>query len=542
MKNKILKNSVLLVLFLISASCGDFLDEDPKGQLAADKFFTSQDELDMAVTALWRKVNGTQTNTNPSGPNWQGDDLTTHPSSNKQAYAQFDRFAAVDDNKTVVAIWNEWYIVIKAANYIIMNAKKTPVSEDEIKIALGQAHYWRAYAYFTLVRVFGKLPMNLDNTISEDVPLSDEKDVYEQIIADLNYCIANLPTSYSSEPRQYGGVACYITKQAAMATLSCVYLNMAGWPLKLGKAYYEKAATAAKDVIDGCKKGIYEYELLEDYRHVYSLSHNYNKETVVGINYNKSLTWSQDTQMGKSNIFESQGGWGDGWGTYRFWKEFPEGARKDATFMPKIMVLVGVYKGQLHNFWDTDDKGNYIIAEAHPAYQIFCASGNGEADFDYTYGGSSDPKIDVSTTSQRHHLIRFSEVLLWYAECSTRASGAINPEAVECLNQVRLRAGEPAVKAADYTPAEFADLCVKEHGWEVAGYWVACQTRRMDQQRMELFSIAWAQRQQDHTQGVEVAPGVILKEELAPTGSFSESVIYAPYPSNDVNLNPNLKR
>ena len=71
---------------------------------------------------------------------------------------------------------------------------------------------------------------------------------------------------------------------------------------------------------------------------------------------------------------------------------------------------------------------------------------------------------------------------------------------------------------------------------------MACQTRRFDEQRMELFAQAWAQRQKDNTEGVEVAPGVILKETLAPSGSFSESAIYAPYPSTDVSLNPGLKR
>ena len=538
MKNKIFLGC-LLAFSLFATSCSDFLDEDPKGKLSADNYFTSQNDLDMAVTALLRKVNDCSNSTNPWGPSWMGDDLTTHPASNKQAYAQFDRFVPVNDNKTVVDKWNTAYAVIKAANYLIMNVDNTPVSDEEKKIALGQAHFWRAYEYFDLVRVFGQLPLNLDNSISEETPLTSVKEVYDLIVSDLEYCIANLPTKYSKSPRQWEGVACYITKQAAMSTLSCVYLNMAGWPLKLGQEYYSKAANMAKQVIDGCNSGTYEYELLPEYKQVYSFSHNYNLETVVGVNKSRSFTWSQDNETGISNIFESQGGWGDGWGTYSFWKEFPEGARKDATYMPKIMVLVGGYKGELHNFWDTDASGNFIIPEAHPAFQIFCASGNGTADFDYTY--AAGVVRDHACTSQRIRNIRYSEVLLWYAEASTRATGSINAQALECMNKVRVRAGEDPISASDYSAADFADLCVKEHGWEVAGYWMACQTRRMDEQRMELFAKAWAQRQQDNTVGVEVAPGVILKETLAPSGSFSESVIYAPYPSTDVSLNPNLK-
>lgn len=36
--------------------------------------------------------------------------------------------------------------------------------------------------------------------------------------------------------------------------------------------------------------------------------------------------------MTDSNLFESLGGWGDGWGEIKFWKEFPAGPRKDATY------------------------------------------------------------------------------------------------------------------------------------------------------------------------------------------------------------------
>ena len=45
-------------------------------------------------------------------------------------------------------------------------------SQEEINIALGQG-YWRAFAYFNLVRVFGPLPMNLHNLPDNNLtPLS----------------------------------------------------------------------------------------------------------------------------------------------------------------------------------------------------------------------------------------------------------------------------------------------------------------------------------------------------------------------------------
>ena len=51
--------------------------------------------------------------------------------------------------------------MLRAIRKSIENASKTPTSQEEINIALGNAHFWRAYAYFYLVRVFGPLPMVL---------------------------------------------------------------------------------------------------------------------------------------------------------------------------------------------------------------------------------------------------------------------------------------------------------------------------------------------------------------------------------------------
>ena len=48
-------------------------------------------------------------------------------------------------------------------------------------------------------------------------------------------------------------------------------------------------------------------------------------KTVVGINYSGSFAWVEDSQMTLSHLYESLGGWGDGWGEIKFWKEFPEG-------------------------------------------------------------------------------------------------------------------------------------------------------------------------------------------------------------------------
>ena len=81
-----------LGLTLVATSCNDFLTEKPKGKLTPDNYFSSQDELNMGVYALYSKVCDIQTNTNPMMMAWQGDDITTNPGSNKQHLAEVDAF------------------------------------------------------------------------------------------------------------------------------------------------------------------------------------------------------------------------------------------------------------------------------------------------------------------------------------------------------------------------------------------------------------------------------------------------------------------
>lgn len=521
---------------LILSSCNDFLDEDPKGQLSSASFFKTRDELNMAVYALYRQVNLTQTNTNPSIPSWMGDDLTTHPGSNKQAYAEVDTFHATDANKGVDACWNTSYSVIKAANYIIANAEQTPTTQDEINIAIGNAKVWRAVQYFCLVRRFGPVPLNLDGTVNYERPLASVGEVYVQIEKDLKEAIDILPTSYTGEPRNIGGANIFITRQAAQATLAAVYMAQGGWPLNDASKYAE-AAAMAKAVIDGVDAGTCEFELEPDYFNVYAPSHNYTNECVLGISFGIDFGfWNEDSQMTSSNLYESLGGWGDGWGEIQFWKDFPEGVRKQATYNEKILYDNGRSEPEdggpaLRDWWEKCSPG---YMEYHPMFRIFSVGG-ATTDYDHT-----KPAWTGMCSGQRHRLIRYSEVLLWYAEAKAR-SGGPDALAYECLNKVRNRAGEASVSGL--SASDFADLCVKEHGWEVAGYWVGLVTRRDDQMRMNTLEETFNRRKANLP--VEVAPGVSVKELCevpAATTWRGESSIYLPYPSLDSQLNPNLKR
>ena len=604
---KLLYTGCFMAASMLSlTSCGDFLDEDPKGQLNPDTFYTIEDDYTAGVNTLYDKVNQTQSWTNPMYPQWQGDDITANPGSNKQACAALDAFDSDGANKGVTEAWTQHYAVIKTANLIIEGSEKFPGDKAKIATALGNAHFWRAYSYYYLVRVFGKLPIITKTNIEQfDAQPSEIEKVYELIVQDLKDAINELPTGYDKEPARLFGVDVWATKQAAQSTLAAVYMSMAGYPLNKGTEYYKLAAELAKDVITN--NGTYGFILNQDWKEVYSMGNNYNMETVLGINNDAKGWWDHDSQLSSCCRFESlgDGGWGDAWGEIAFWKRYPEGPRKNAIYAKRITFQDGTVITADCNWWDiptadlwvpitmkTDakelekqikgldekiekekdsekktvrkvngkyekllfEKGKKCVKEYHPMFTIFTVNCDEKGGMLRQPYDCMKPNYSGMVNDRRHNLIRYSEVLLWYAESAARAGLSDLTEAKKCLKLVRSRAvtdienvtlGDgTTVKIDNMSAAQLAEACYIEHGWEVAGNWVSMVTRRSDELRMDELKKNFEYR-------VANAPIVVAKEggkeytakeSVTVKGTWSEDRIYCPYPTTDGEKNPNLKR
>ena len=565
---KLLYTGCFMAASMLSlTSCGDFLDEEPKGQLNPDTFYTIEDDYTAGVNTLYDKVNQTQSWTNPMYPQWQGDDITANPGSNKQACAALDAFDSDGANKGVTEAWTQHYAVIKTANLIIEGSEKFPGDKAKIATALGNAHFWRAYSYYYLVRVFGKLPIITKTNIEQfDAQPSEIEKVYELIVQDLKDAINELPTGYDKEPARLFGVDVWATKQAAQSTLAAVYMSMAGYPLNKGTEYYKLAAELAKDVITN--NGTYGFILNQDWKDVYSMGNNYNMETVLGINNDAKGWWDHDSQLSSCCRFEGlgDGGWGDAWGEIAFWKRYPEGPRKNAIYAPKVTFQetitekIGdeeVKKDKISKavyWWELDNNGKPVVDAYHPMFTIFTVNADEKGTMlkqPYDYMGINYKGM---VNDRRHNLIRYSEVLLWYAESAARAGLSDLTEAKNCLKLVRSRAvtdvenvtlGDgTTVKIDNMSAAQLAEACYIEHGWEVAGNWVSMVTRRSDELRMDELKKNFEYR-------VANAPIVVAKEggkeytakeSVTVKGAWSEDRIYCPYPTTDGEKNPNLKR
>lgn len=522
----------VLITALCLGSCTDFLDEHPYGKLPSDDFFNNKEDLAASLNALYAVVATSQQSNNYCGTNFlAGDDISTHPASNKQPLREHDQYNVTDNNSWLVSMWEQRYKVIKAANFIINNAERTPdVSPEKIKEATAQARYWRAYSYFYLVTTWGEVPVMLEEEIDYNAQKRSIEDIYSLIITDLKIAEEGCPENYTEAPYFNNGVNVAVGKAAVQATMAYVYLCMAGWPLNKGAEYYGLAAEKAEEVIDGSENGTYSYRLLNDYSDVYSLTYSQsNPELILGIYYNRDRT-PQMTPLTDFLLDMKQGGWGDTNGEIKFWKEFPEGPRKQATYFPKIMLGDGV----LRDWWyDTEPSSREVVA---PVFMKTVEASERGAEFDYT-----DPTPLPQYGQKTLQVIRLSQVYCWYAEAVGR-SGSITAKAVDMLNRVRNRADGTSsnIYSESMTPDELAEAAYNEHGWEIAGYyWGGLASRARDMFRMYRMKEHFEFRKENPM--IEVAPGVFRNEAVAVTGAWDDSRMYSPYPYEDTVLNPGLK-
>jgi len=181
--------------------------------------------------------------------------------------------------------WGALYRTIRYTNTAIAEAGKLKVSSpaDSVRLAqlTGEARFVRAFSYYYLVRLFGGVPLRLDQVNNNSdlyLPRASVEDVYTQIFADLDS--ANI---HSSVVALKNGRA---TKGAAQAMMASAKLTFASWLNNNGKTYTapDGRQLTAKDEfqesVNWCDSVINsgKYQLFDDYAFLWNIMN----ESLVG--------------------------------------------------------------------------------------------------------------------------------------------------------------------------------------------------------------------------------------------------------------------
>lgn len=437
---KIFYTAAIISCLFLETSCVD-LKQEPQGFITEEEYIGSMDvdALEKAVTALYNNFRGTNAagkhdnygfNCRTQAFNVGADDITCSPTkaNNRLTYFKNLSPSSSANSADVEVTWRQHFNVINNSNKLINNVI-IPEGEKgkEYQTILGEAYFIRALSYFYLVRWFGDIPLILNSSeAGNNMSRTSVAEIYDKaIVPSLTQAIAWLPTTSrsgdSSTPSQWAAKAC----------LADVYMTMAGWPLKKQECY-GKAAELLKDIIDNSQ--LYLTSKYEDLwkealktkanEHMFAIHHSQPNGTAsnYGISYYPADYVS--------------GGWADYYGTKEFYLNYPDDSRKKWNYMTewenKSKVVVSYEKS----------------TDGLPAIAKY-----------YDYNGKNAQSNGITP------IYRYADVLLMYAEASTRATSSVNAQALKCIQDVQKRAGSTTLVTTTNV-AEFEQAVFNERGWE----------------------------------------------------------------------------
>lgn len=412
----------ILIIFLsifITSACEDDLDLAPISDAGSNGFYNNADDFTQGVNGIY--------NTLQFHPDRyidlrevRSDNIYSPGQAGVRDWNAINNFLSTLATLTFIRdVWNDTYNGIMRANTVLDQLAANPgaIADAELRTRFeAEAKFLRALFYFDMVKWFGKVPL-IDTFVSPTEALNIERspveDVYNLIIADLEFAMNNLPDAYGASDK---GRA---TSYAAKGLLARVYLTRSGPELHpdgpcLGTNEYEQALTLLNDIINSGQ-----FEMLDDYAQVFSYSNEDNKEIVWDFHYLSGglgvgalyPTAFYDEAWARINLGFAGGNPGDG---------------------PKRV------SDDLLNSYEPDDTRksvsileNYVNDDGDTVDAIF---------FD-KFINVEQAGVDRFDWPINYPYLRYTDVLMMKAECMLQINPSPQFDVDEIVSEVRQRAG-----------------------------------------------------------------------------------------------------
>ncbi len=471
---------ILAVIGAIAYSCSkSFLDKQPYGSLDENTLANKKGVnalLIGAYSVLDGFINGGGIflgGWQASGTNWvyggisggdahKGSDAGDQPELNS-----IEAWTPTSTNGYFDVKWRLVYEGIARSNSVlVVMAKATDLSADEIKRITGEARFLRGHYHFEAKKMWNNVPFISDTTKDYNAP--NTEDIWPKIEEDLKFAYDNLPEIMNAKGR--------VNKWAAGA--------MYAKALMFQKKYAEAKAVLDAVYTNGKNAQGQKYALLAKYADNFNADTKNSTESVFAVQY------SVNDGSGADN-----GGWGE---VLNF--PYTGGPGTCCGFYQPSQDLVNAF--QVNATTGLPDPDNYNATEVKNDQNISSGSPfipstvSLDARLDWTVGRRGVPYLDwgkhpgaswirdqayagpyspikntyyksqekIKTdvnfwtsgiTANNYTLIRFADVILWLAETEVEV-GSLE-KARQLVNEVRARAANPAgfvmdgaVPAANY--------------------------------------------------------------------------------------------
>lgn len=431
MKIKIIMSFLSIFLLL---SCEDFLDIRPEATVPSTGIdYTKSENIFLSVSAAYAKMRTYNTHSFPYIGAFEitsdNADKGSTPEDNP-TMKQMDDLSYDATNGLINELWTGYFDIVSAANYAIgqmplfEEALMNPESKAYTRECAGEAKFIRAYAYFNLTRMFGRVPV-IDRTMTAEELASKQQEstdsLYRFIEKDLLEAISVLPESYTKD---WAG---RLNRYSAMALKAKVHLYQNEWD--------SVASLTDKIMASG------RYDLLPEFRSVFSIDEENSRESLFEI---------QSSTLGKSTGDETyltyayvQGPRGNAPGNMQGWG-FCTPSTSLINFFTARGETVRAKTTFLYRGTKTPEGDSIKAACSNPVY-------NGKV---YTPSKYNLWNYNGYGFDHNVRIIRYSDVLLMFAEAKLQGAAVATVsgyDATSALNKVRERAklspiGAPALQ------------------------------------------------------------------------------------------------
>lgn len=433
-RTKLISWSLLLIMLpclMFVSGCKKFLDRQPltatlddlsAGGLEQQIFalYATQKESSAFGGIMWQALHNFR-----SDDSEKGSDLV----DGSDWVAAYDNFVYDKDHWCTNTYWDDHYSIINKANTILQIADSLNLTDAASEVFRAEARFMRAYCYFDLVRVYGRVPV-IDFRIyaasqANIAKAATVEEVYALIDADLQFAATTLPAEWDL-PGQAPKFKGRTTKYAAMGIWAKSYLF---------RGNFASAGGLVDQIIASGKYSLYPtyYGLFKDAAEnssesIFEIQCTYIKNTSepYGGNYFATCMGIR----GKPDESEWNLGWGWNTPTVAFVNTFEPGdIRKNSSIL---------FAGQ------SDDPATGGYGRTIPA--------NGQFGLVRDYWNKkvyADPAVQQANNvlhgawwiNQR--VLRYADVLLVAAECKNEQGPALSPDSTtikKYVNDVRNRA------------------------------------------------------------------------------------------------------
>jgi hypothetical protein len=484
---------ILPIIIFSSISCEKILEEKPISFLSPENFYKNEADAKAAINAVYGALYTYDLYLQPmwnltmldddhvSGADWY---LGTAGAGNPQGYWGVD------------GPWIGFYTVISRANTVLENVSKINENIDTtIKTRiLGEAYFFRGWAYFQLVQMYGGVPirlksLSLDPTAS--LPRATVLETYAQVISDLKTAEANLLSAKNVKSGEPGRV----TKGVAKGFLAKVYMTMASGAatgnVSVRGGTDNNLYTHAKNVVAGLSTiSTVEY---------YTLARDKALEVIASGDYSLFTTWTD--MWSKAGRNKNEHMWElQALGGTLFVNEIHNYMSAFSTFGRGAMWFtnnhyrdydttdVSVLDGVMHNYESNNVAKTKYFYPSWQNYKYRVVNGltygnNGTTDDRaYTNKYSDVENPSVSRSDAHLPMMRYAEIFLIVAEADNEINGSPTTQAYTNVNIIRTRA-KAQLAPANLTKEEFRSYVLAERARE----FVMEGVRRFDLMRWGIY-------------------------------------------------------